>query len=163
MPAPGIRLTQDRYRERLAPSLWMLAALAVCAPMVALCFTPFGAVPALLLGGLTALVLVTGAVLLSPVVAVEGGVLRAGRARIPVGLLGEPTALAGEDARRARGVDLDPRDWHVIRGGIDGLVVIPIADPDDPTPAWVVSTRTPDRLAAIVRRAQATTTSTPRR
>jgi hypothetical protein len=161
--APGIRVPQDRYRERLAPSLWMLVALAVCAPMVALVFTPIGATLALVLGGVTAVVLVTAAVLLSPVVAVEDGMLRAGRARIPVALLGEPVALTGEDARRARGVALDPRDWHVIRGGIDGVVVVPVLDQDDPTPAWVVSTRTPDRLAAVLRRSVPTTPSTPRR
>jgi hypothetical protein len=153
-PAPGIRLPQDQYRERLAPSLWMLVALAVCAPMVALTFTPLSSTLALVLGGLTAVVLVTAAVLLSPVVAVEDGMLRAGRARIPVRLLGEPVALTGEEARRARGMSLDPRDWHVIRGGIDGVVVVPVRDPDDPTPAWVISTRTPDRLAAIVNRAR---------
>ncbi|HEY6113086.1 MAG TPA: DUF3093 family protein, partial [Gaiellaceae bacterium] len=62
------------------------------------------------------------------------------------------------------GVGLDPRSWHVIRGGIDGLVTIPVIDPDDPTPAWALSTRTPDRLAAAVRRAQSVATPrTPRR
>jgi len=160
--APGIRLPQDRYRERLAPSLWMLVALAVVAPMVVFTFTPFGAGLALALGAITVVVLVAGAVWLSPVVAVEDGMLRAGRARIPVELLGEPVVLTGEDARRARGMELDPRDWHLIRGGVDGLVVIPVQDPDDPTPAWVVSTRTPDRLAAVVRRSAAMR-RTPRR
>ena len=45
---------------------------------------------------------------------------------------------------------------HLIRGGIDGVVIVAITDPDDPAPSWVLSTRTPDRLAAAVRRAQAT-------
>jgi hypothetical protein len=44
----------------------------------------------------------------------------------------------------------------VIRGGIDGVVIVAITDPDDPAPYWVISTRTPDRLAAALRRAQAT-------
>ncbi|MEN2740925.1 DUF3093 family protein [Microbacterium sp. X-17] len=153
-PTPGIRLPQDRYRERLSPSLWTLIALAVCAPMVALTFTPLNSALALVLGALTAVVLVAAAVFASPVVSVEDGMLRAGRARIPVELLGEPVALTGEQARQARGIELDPRDWHLIRGGIDGVVVVPVQDPDDPTPAWVISTRTPDRLAAVVRRAR---------
>ena len=59
------------------------------------------------------------------------------------------------EARRVRGPGLDPRDWHVIRGGIDGVVRVTVEDPDDPTPSWVLSTRTPDRLAAAIRRSQA--------
>ena len=110
--------------------------------------------------GVLAVALLVG---LSPVIAVEDGTLRAGRARIPVELLGEPAALEGEDARRGRGVGLDPRSWHVIRGGIDGIVVDSRDDPDDPTPAWVLVDPTPDRLAAAVRRAQSTTPRTPRR
>jgi hypothetical protein len=37
-----------------------------------------------------------------------------------------------------------------------------VTDPDDPTPSWVISSRTPDRLAAAIRVAQATQ-RTPRR
>jgi len=29
-----------------------------------------------------------------------------------------------------------------------------VTDPDDPTPMWVISTRTPDRLIAAIQRAQ---------
>jgi hypothetical protein len=81
--------------------------------------------------------------------------LRAGRARIEAELLGEPMVLTGEQSRHARGPGLDPRSWHMIRGGIDGVVVTQVIDPDDPTPAWVVSSRTPERLAAAIRLAQA--------
>jgi hypothetical protein len=81
--------------------------------------------------------------------------LSAGRARIDVSLLGRPVAVTGMEARAARGPGLDPRGWHLIRGGIDGIVVVPVTDPDDPTPTWTISSRTPDRLAAAVQRAQA--------
>jgi hypothetical protein len=93
---------------------------------------------------------------LSPVIEVDGGRLRAGRAHIDVRFLGEPSPHVGEDARTQRGPGLDSRSWHLIRGGIDGIVVVPLDDPDDPVPSWVISTRTPDRLAAALRRAKAT-------
>lgn len=144
------------FRERLSPSLWVLAGAAVVAPMAALVLAPIDTTLALVGGAAIGMLLVALLIAGSPVVAVEDGMLRAGRARIPVGLLGAPVALTGEDARSARGPKLDPRAWHVIRGGIDGVVVVPVDDPDDPTPAWVVSSRTPDRLAAALRRAQAT-------
>ena len=152
------------YRERLSPSLWVLASAAVVAPMAGLVFVPIDHTLSLAIGITVGVLTVALLVGLSPVIAVANGTLRAGRARIPVELLGEPTALEGEDARQGRGVGLDPRSWHVIRGGIDGLVTIPVTDPDDPTPAWTLSTRTPDRLAAAVRRAQSVATPrTPRR
>src|SRR5690606_40877003 len=102
----------------------------------------------------TALIVAT-LILLSPKVRVTDGVLHAGRARIEAEWLGSPMALSGEDARAARGPALPARGWHLIRGGIDGVVVVPILDPDDPAPSWTISTRTPDRLAAAITRASA--------
>ncbi len=142
------------YRERLGPSLWILVSAAVAGPMAALVFAPIDTTLALVIGAVVGVAVVALLVLGSPVVAIDNGVLRAGRAHIDVALLGDPAALTGEEARTARGAGLDPRSWHLIRGGIDAVVVVPVIDPDDPTPAWVISTRTPDRLVAAVRRAQ---------
>ncbi|WP_292815041.1 DUF3093 family protein [Microbacterium sp.] len=83
---------------------------------------------------------------------VRDGELRAGRAHIDADHLGEPLPLTGDEARQARGPRLDPRSWMLIRGGVEGLVVVPITDEADPVPAWVISTRTPDRLAAAIER-----------
>ncbi|MGB4136301.1 MAG: DUF3093 family protein, partial [Microbacterium sp.] len=94
-------------------------------------------------------------ILLSPVVSVQGTVLRAGRAHIDARWLAEPAPRTGEEARRARGTELPGDGWHLIRGGIDGVVVVPLTDPDDPHRVWTVSTRTPDRLAAAIRAARA--------
>ncbi|MFT4210583.1 MAG: DUF3093 domain-containing protein [Microbacterium sp.] len=142
------------YRERLAPSLWTIVAAMVCAPMAALVFVKIGTTLALVIGAVVAVVMVAALIGLAPSVEVAGSVLRAGPARIDVSYLGEPTVLRGDQARAARGPGLPVRAWHMLRGGIDGLVVFPLTDPDDPAPAWVVSSRTPDRLAAAVRRAQ---------
>jgi hypothetical protein len=149
----GIRATTD-YRERLSPSLWALVAAALCGPMAALVFVPIGATTALVVGALVGIAVVVALVAAAPVVEVSDGVLRAGVAHIDVALLGEPVAVEGEDARVARGPGLDRRAWMLLRGGIPGVVTVPLTDPEDPTPAWVISTRTPDRLAAAIRRAQ---------
>lgn len=144
------------YRERLSPSLWAIVSAAVVAPMAALMFVPLDKTLALVAGIVVAIAVVTFMISGAPSIEVSGGILRAGRAHIDVRLLGDPEEFTGEDARRARGQDLDPRDWHLIRGGMDGVVRMPVRDPDDPTPHWVLSTRTPDRLAAAIRRAQTT-------
>lgn len=150
------------YRERLSPSLWVLVSAAVCGPMAALVLVPIAATISLAVGIAVSVGLVALLVAISPVVEIRDGMLRAGRARIPVQLLRAGAAFEGDAARSARGAGLDPRAWHLLRGGIDQVVVIPVEDPDDPTPYWIVSSRTPDRLAAALRRAQVRL-STPRR
>lgn len=144
--------TRPRYRERLSPSLWLMMTVALAGPMVSLIFIPLGsATLALIIGAAVSALLVVGLIIAAPVVSVEGGILRAGRAHIEARHLGAPIALSGEEARQARGPGLPARGWHLIRGGIDGVVVVPNLDQDDPVDAWTISTRTPDRLAAAIR------------
>ena len=151
-PAPDTRV---RYRERLSPSLWLLVTAAVVAPMVALTFTPLGSLPALFIGIGTAVALIAALIVTSPSVRVDATTLRAGRAHIDARWLGDVVALTGEAAREARGPAIAARGWHLIRGGIDGLVIVQNTDPDDPVTSWTISTRTPDRLAAAVQGARA--------
>jgi hypothetical protein len=150
------------YRERLSPSLWVLVAAAVCGPMAALTLAPVDTTLSLVGGALVGIGVVAGLIATAPVVEVVGDELRAGRAHIDVRLLGDPAGVTGEEARLARGAQLDGRAWVLLRGGIDGLVTVPVTDTDDPATAWVVSTRTPDRLVAAIRRAQVRL-RTPRR
>ena len=157
---PGIRASSE-YRERLSPSLWALVAAAVCGPMAALVLAPFDRTLSLAVGAVVGVAVVVALVAAAPVVEVKDGMLHAGVARIDVAHLGDPVALSGPDAREARGPRLDKRSFVLLRGGIDSLVVIPVRDEDDPAPAWIISTRTPDRLAAALRRA-ATRESAPR-
>lgn len=143
------------YREKLSPSLWTLIAAALGAPMIALVLSPVDMTLALIGGAVVSAAIIVLLLAASPSVSVVDGELRAGRAHIDVDLLGEAEALVGEDARAARGRDLDPRSWTLVRGGIDGAVRIPVLDANDPVPYWIISSRTPDRLAAALRRARA--------
>lgn len=153
--------TRVRYRERLSPSLWLLVTAAVVGPMVALTFTPLGSLPALLIGAAAGVAVITVLIAASPTIHVTEKTLRVGRAHIDARWLGEVTAVTGDDARAARGPELPARGWHLIRGGIDGVVVVENIDPDDPVTAWTISTRTPDRLAAAIATAkQAASAST---
>jgi len=142
------------YRERLSPSLWTLLSAAVLAPMVALVFVPLDPTIALAAGITVAAAIVALLVFASPVVEVRAGELRVGRAHIPVTELGEPEAVWGEEARTARGPGLSRNAWHLFRGGIEPVVRVPVTDPGDPTTEWVFATRTPDRVAAAIRRAR---------
>ena len=141
------------YRERLTPPLWAFIAAAMVAPMGALVFAPLNSTVALVAGCAIAIAIIALLVVTSPVIEVKDGWLHAGRARIDTRHLGMPVEFRGDEARQQRGPRLDPRSWHLIRGGIDGLVLVPLQDPDDPVPSWVISSRTPDRLRSALRTA----------
>ena len=91
-------------------------------------------------------------------VRVDGGLLHAGRATIPVPLLTSPVALDAETTRRLIGVDADARAYLLLRPYVKRSVQVAVADPADTVPYWLVSTRRPDELvralvAAGLRRA----------
>lgn len=148
------RDAREIYRERLSPSLWMVVVIALVGPMVSLVFAPVAAGLAVAIGVLVSVVLVVLSILLSPAVRIHGTVLYAGRAHIDARWLGDPEHFTGEDAQNRRTRDISRDGWHLIRGGIDGLVVVPVTDPDDPASSWTISSRTPDRLSAAIRAAR---------
>lgn len=81
---------------------------------------------------------------------VDGGTFHAGRARIPVAQLGVPVALDAAGSRRLAGVDADARAYLLLRPYLARSVQVPVEDPHDPAPYWMVSTRRPDRLVAAL-------------
>ena len=94
--------------------------------------------------------LVLAAVLLSVGAArltVRDGFFRAGRAGIAGEHLGAATALDPETTRRIAGVEADARAYLLLRPYLKRAVKVEIADPADPAPYWLVSTRHPDELA----------------
>lgn len=111
--------------------------------------------PALVAGAVTAVVV--GAALWrfgSTVVAVhadsDGGLLAAGRGRLPLRVVGEVTALDAAELRRQSGVDADARAFLVLPPFVPTAVRVDLTDPGDPTPYWLVATRRPNELAAAI-------------
>ncbi|HET8560912.1 MAG TPA: DUF3093 domain-containing protein [Marmoricola sp.] len=88
-------------------------------------------------------------------VAVADGELRAGSAHIPVRLLGTPQPLDEEETRRVHGVGADARAFLLTRPYVKRSVLVPVEDPADPTPYWLVSTRHPGSLATALTAATA--------
>ena len=140
----------QRYRERLIPSFGLFAVLLLFIPAVALVLMPIqpaAAIP----GGIGVYLLVAlTLVLLSPTVSVERGKLSAGRAAMPVSLLGEIELLGADELRAAIGPGTDARNYLVVRGYIHRGVRIENSDPNDPTPYWVITTRHPQKLADAI-------------
>lgn len=145
------------YAERLfVPLRWwvqgtMLVATLWLALVVAVPLTLAWAVTAVCLAVMTALFVSYGAAR----VEVADGWLEAGRARIELVHLGPAEPLSPEEARLVAGRDADARAFLLIRPYLKRAVRVPVLDPSDPTPYWLIATRRPDRLAAALSAARA--------
>jgi hypothetical protein len=87
----------------------------------------------------------------APRVDVEGGWLRAGRARIAGEFLGDAEPLDAAETRRVAGPGADVRAYLLLRPYLKRAVRVSVRDDRDPTPYWLVSSRDPEHLAAAIR------------
>ncbi len=83
-------------------------------------------------------------------VVVEDGVLHVPGARIALDHLGGVTPLDREGTRRVRGPLAEPRAYVATRPWLSTSVRVQLEDPDDDTPYWLVGTRRPQDLAAVL-------------
>ena len=157
--------TAPLYTERLSPPPSLHLVSLLLGAFGFLTVTPFSSVPvAVTVGVVIAVAASVIAVLSSPVVAVvrggdpaDGGSpdalrLRAGGAVIPVDALGEPEVLDADGLRRAMGPDADARAHACHRAWVHGGLRVPVTDPRDATPYWVICTRRPAQLVAALGR-----------
>jgi len=143
------------YRERLWPTPWLFLSTALVIPASLLVFLPINQT----VGVIVAIVLYLGCVGLlllgSPAVTVTDTEFIAGKARLPIAIVGTVAGFSGMDARNERGPHLDARAWLLIRGWVDPIVKVDVKDADDPTPYWIVSTRRPEAIIDAVAQAKA--------
>ncbi len=144
------RMEGMRFSERLTPSAGTFAASGLLIPAVLLIFLPISVPVAIGCALLFFAAAVAALLVLSPVVQVADGRLRAGRARLPISAIGAVDVFRGADATAERGPRLDARAYLCIRGWVDPVVRVTLDDPNDPCPYWIVSTRRPDDLVAAI-------------
>lgn len=147
-----------QYVERLSvPLRWWVQATMLVASLWLAVVVAMPATAAWVITGIAALLTAAGLIAYGALtISVSDGVLRAGRAHIRVDLLGAVTALDAAEMRRLAGVDADARAHLVLRGYVPGGVRVEVADPADPTPYWLISSRRPAALAAAVARVDPT-------
>lgn len=144
--------TTTAYRERLHVPLrwWVQGTMLIATLWLALVV----AIPGVVAWSVTAVCLgLLGAFFLSyggAEVRVQDGELRVGRAHIDARHLGPADSLDPEQTRRTAGRDADVRAFLVLRPYLSRAVRVAIADPADPAPYWLISTRRPDQLAAAI-------------
>lgn len=136
--------------ERLFPTVGWWTVFVVLGLSFGIILIPLGPLWAMI-GGALGLALVLGLVIHgTPRVAVVDRQLIAGRARIDTSHLGAVEVLTPEEWSRAMGQDYQPLNYHCTRGWIGQGIRVHLTDPEDPTPAWVISSRQPEQLAAAI-------------
>jgi hypothetical protein len=150
--SPVATTPDPAYRERLGVPLrwWVQGTMLVASLWLALVV----AVPGPVAWGVTAAALLLLTICLVSYggarIVVAEGVLRAGRAHIAGVHLGRAESLDAEQTKRAAGVEADARAYLLLRPYLKRAVRVEVADPADPTPYWLLSTRHPDQLAGVL-------------
>lgn len=136
------------YDERLTvPHSWWAMAVGMGVALALVLF-PFGPLP--MLGGLVAgaaLAMMAVSSYGSARIRVVAGSLVAGKARIPLTVLGEAEVLDRAEAVAWRSYKADPRAFMLLRSYVPTALKVAVTDPEDPTPYVYLSTRSPQRLA----------------
>lgn len=79
-------------------------------------------------------------------VEVRDGEIFAGEAHLPLRFVSEIRIVPPAAKRKVLGPGFDPAAFALQRSWIGPMVFLKLSDPDDPTPYWLVSSRTPERL-----------------
>ena len=139
------------YREVMRPASWLYIAALLIVPSIILVLAPinmiFGIVLSIVVYGTIVVVMIVKA----PSIELSETQLRVGKAQIPRAELGAASAFSGSHAIEQRGTLLDARAWLMFTGWVDPVVRIDIADPLDPVPYWLISTRHPQEFVAALR------------
>ncbi|GAA1395988.1 DUF3093 domain-containing protein [Luteococcus peritonei] len=143
--------TPVRHRERLhAPLGWWLVAILVALTLVVAVWAYLN----IWFGAATALVclLVIAVGLLGyghSVVAVDEHGIQAGLAHVEWPWVGQIEVLNAKQSQAALVSHAEARNYLLTRPYVKQMVRITLADPADPHPAWLVSTRHPARFARV--------------
>lgn len=106
-----------------------------------------GVLAAAVAGAVGAWLIVRSAIL----VRVDDSGLHVGRANLPPEAIGDVRALTAEQTTAALGARADANAFLAARGAYSPLsVAVAVADPRDPHPYWLISTRSPEALASAI-------------
>lgn len=138
------------FHERLAPTLGFWALAPGAGVFAGAALLPVDTTLASVAAVMTTLAVAVALWRGTGVVEVTETVVMAGRARLPLAVVGGVEQLDPGLARTALGTGLDARAYVFTRPWIRTAVRIRVTDPLDPTPYWLVSTRRPGALAAAL-------------
>jgi membrane protein implicated in regulation of membrane protease activity len=152
-PGEAPRTTPDQavlYEERLWPSPWIWLIAAGFSSATIVMFAPISMEVGFGAAAVVAVIVFTLLFTSTPRITVTPTTLTVGRATIERRYLGSAEWFTGDDATYQRGRGLNGLAYLCIRGWISPVVRVEVLDPDDRTPYWLASSRTPERLVAAL-------------
>jgi len=144
-------VTPVRFREVIAPPLWLLAFIYFLFSSVSISlWAAFGNTPAMWCQIILTCVLIYIAIRWRMIIEIDDVQLRINNAHIERKYIGEVTVLDNDAMRLARGRDADPLAFLAIRFWSSRGVLIIIKDNRDQTPYWLISSKHGDELAKAI-------------
>lgn len=153
VPAPVSPRTQGapaRYVERLLPSVSIWLGITMFSLLVFIALFVLDVVIAALVAPVVLIAGFVVAWVTSPQIRVTETELHAGRAHIPLSLLGPAAHLNRDGLRHALGPAFDPRTFACLHLGASHALWMEVLDETDPAPGWLISTRRPAELASAL-------------
>ncbi len=140
------------YRERLLPRWWVwILPVGIAAMLGSAYGAALGAWVGWLVAGACALGLGALVWFTAPRVCIDSRGLHAARAVLPLSCISEVEVVSADRIRDLRGPGSDGRLFVTLRPwAARGGVLVSVDDPHDPHPAWLVSSRHPERLSAAL-------------
>ncbi|HEX3787942.1 MAG TPA: DUF3093 domain-containing protein [Pseudonocardiaceae bacterium] len=83
-------------------------------------------------------------------VEVHDGEIFVGEAHLPVKFIEEIRIVPATAKRKVLGPNFDPAAFALHRSWVGPMVFLKLDDPDDPTPYWLISSRTPEHLVNAI-------------
>lgn len=137
---------EPKYSEWVLPKWSSFLPVIGIFPTLWLTFLPIDEVLGTSLGIALTAIVVSLKIAKSPRIQVTEDYLSVANARIERKFIRDVQVIGPNDVFAARGRDLDSRAWIHFQGSVNWLLKVDIADPNDPTPYWLFSTRNPEEL-----------------
>jgi len=145
-------VTPVRFREVIAPPIWLLAFLYFLFTSVSVSiWAAIGNNPALWSQIILTIALIYIYFRWRMVIEVDGQELRINKAHIELKYLGDVRVLETDAMRLIRGRDADPANYLAIRFWSSRGIIVRVKDLRDDTPHWIISSRRGSELAAALR------------
>ena len=145
-------MTPVRFREVIAPPIWLLAFIYFLFTSISLSiWAALGNTPALWSQVILTLTLVLIAMRSRMIIEVDEKELRINKAHIELKYLGDVSVLDADAMRLVRGRDADPAAFLAIRFWTPHGVLVRVNDDRDRTPYWLVTSKRGEQLTALLR------------
>jgi hypothetical protein len=141
----------SEFAERINWPVWLWLFIAMMIASIYLTFwAPFGNIVAAIVCLLISSTLVYSARKSALEIVVINDWLYVGNAKIECKHIKKATALKREEFLKLRGQNADPAAFNATRFWISTGVQVELKDKNDPTPYWLIATRKPKKLAAVL-------------